>query len=233
MNFHLAMPARDIAPLITEAKYLVSKKRVFQTITGGFKWLGYDIPWFAVALQIVVWIIPIVVALPFVLLAEFFSEAKFYFAIGYGCMMGLLVAGLEVLPLACRNQSLVVIFQQDDDEESVDFSGGCWRKELNNFIFATRKWYMLLLHPFLSAILSGSMFVPLLPGSINDVFPIAVTVILLPLAWLTLIVASYSVIAQPPSAEPAVYSTTTPAWLTVLMRPSHVILAASLYYILK
>jgi len=227
------MPGRDVAPLITEAKYSVTKKRVFQTITGGIKWLGYDIPWFAVTSQIVLWISPLAIAVPFVLLAEFFSEAKFYFAIGYGVVMGLLVAGLEMLPFTCRNQSLVVIFQQDDDEDSIDFSGGCWRKELANFIFAPRKWYMLLLHPFLSTVLFGSIFVPLLPGSLNDVFPIAVTVILLPLIWLTLLIGSYSVIAQPPSAESAVYTATTPSWLTVLMRPSHLIIAASLYYALK
>lgn len=227
------MPGRDVAPLITEAKYSVCKKRVFQSITGGIKWLGYNIPWFAAASQIVLWIFPLVIAVPFVLLAEFFSEAKFYFAVGYGVMMCLLVAGLEILPLTCRNQSLVVVFQQDDDEDSVDFSGGCWRKELDNFIFATRKWYMLLLHPLLSAILSGAMFIPLLPGSLNDVFPLVVMIILLPFLWLTLLIASYSVVAQPPSAEPAVYMATTPAWLAVLMRPSHVIIAASLYYVLR
>lgn len=227
------MPGRDVAPLITEAKYLVTKKRVFQTITGGIKWFGYDIPWFTVTLQIVLWIFPLAIGVPFVLLAEFFSEAKFYFAIGYGVVMGLLVAGLEILPFTCRNQSLVVIFQQDDDEDSIDLSGGCWRKELANFIFATRKWYMLLLHPFLSAVLFGSIFVPLLPESLNDVFPIAVMVILLPFVWLTLLIGSYSVISKPPSAEPAIYTGTTPTWLTVLMRPSHVIIAASLYYVLK
>lgn len=227
------MPRRDVAPLITEAKYLVSKKRVFQTITGGIKWLGYDVPWFAIASQILLWIAPLFIALPFILLAEFFSEAKFYFSIGYGVLMGLLVAGLEILPLTCRNQSLVVTFQQDDDEDSIDFSGGCWRKELDNFIFATRKWYMLLVHPLLSGILSGSMFVPLLPGSLNDVFPLAVVIILLPLVWLTLLVASYSITAHPPSAEPAIYTATTPTWLAVLMRPSHVIIAASLYYVLR
>lgn len=232
INFRLAMPARDVAPLITEAKYSVFKKRVFQTITGGIKWLGYNIPWFAVASQVVLWISPIVVAVPFVLMAELIDEAKFYFAIGYGVVMGLLVGGLEILPLTCRNQSLVVVFQQDDDEDSVDFSGGCWRKEMDNFIFAARKWYILLLHPFLSAALSGSMFIPLLPGSLNDVFPLAVVIILLPLVWLTLLIANYSIVAQPP-AEPAVYTPTTPAWLGVLMRPSHVIIATSLYYILK
>ena len=226
------MPARDVAPLITEEKYSVCKKRVFQTITGGIKWLGYNIPWFAVISQILLWILPLVVAVPFVLLAELFSDEKFYFAIGYGLMMGLLMAGLEMLSFTCRNQSPVVVFQQDDDEDSVDFNGGCWRKELSNFIFTAHKWYMLLLHPFLSATLSGSMFVPLLPGSLNDVFPLAVTIILLPLVWLTLLVAIYSVTAQPPT-EPAVYTATTPAWLAVLTRPSHVIIAASLYYVLK
>ena len=227
------MPARDVAPLITEEKYSVCKKRVFQTITGGIKWLGYNIPWFVVTSQILLWILPLVVAVPFVLLAEFFSDEKFYFAVGYGVVMGLLVAGLEMLPLTCRNQSLVVVFQQDDDEDSIDFSGGCWRKELNNFIFASRKWYMLLLHPFLSATLSGSMFVPLLPESLNDVFPLAVVIILLPLVWLTLLIVNYSITVHPPTTEPAVYTTTTPAWLSVLTRPSHVIIAASLYYILK
>ena len=227
------MPRRDVAPLITEAKYSVTKKRIFQTITGGIKWLGYDVPWFAVASQIVLWIFPLAIAVPFVLLAEFFSETKFYFSIGYGVVMGLLAAGLEILPLTCRNQSIVVAFQQDDDEDSIDFSGGCWRKELDNFIFTTRKWYMLLLHPVLSAVLSGVMFVPLLPGSISDVFPLGVVIILLPLVWLTLLIANYSVTAHPPSAEPAVYTTTTSKWLAVLMRPSHMIIAASLYYILK
>ena len=226
------MPARDVAPLITEEKYSVCKKRVFQTITGGIKWLGYNIPWFAVILQFLLWILPLVVAVPFVLLAELFSDEKFYFAIGYGLMMGLLMAGLEMLSFTCRNQSPVVVFQQDDDEDSVDFNGGCWRKELSNFIFTARKWYMLLLHPFLSATLSGSMFVPLLPGSLIDVFPLAVTIILLPFVWLTLLVASYSITAQPPT-EPAVYTATTPAWLAVLTRPSHVIIAANLYYVLK
>ena len=226
------MPGRDVAPLITEAKYSVSKKRLFQTVTGGIKWLGYNIPWFAVASQLVLWILPLITAVPFVLLAEFYSEAKFYFAIGYGMVMGLLVVGLELLQLTCRNQSLVVVFQQDDEEDSVDFSGGCWRKELDNFIFATRRWYMLLLHPFLSAVLSGSIFVPLLPGSLNDVFPLTVMIILLPMVWLSVIIASYSIIAQPPS-EPAVYTATTPSWLTLLMRPSHVITAASFYYVLK
>lgn len=226
------MPARDVAPLITEEKYSVCKKRVFQTVTGGIKWLGYNIPWFAVISQILLWILPLVVAVPFVLLAELFSDEKFYFAIGYGLMMGLLMAGLEMLSFTCRNQSPVVVFQQDDDEDSVDFNGGCWRKELSNFIFTARKWYMLLLHQFLSATLSGSMFVPLLPGSLNDVFPLAVMIILLPFVWLTLLVAIYSVTAQPPT-EPAVYTATTPAWLAVLTRPSHVIIAASLYYVLK
>ena len=227
------MPVRDVAPLITEAKYPVCKKRLFQTIAGGIKWLGYGIPWFVVTSQIVLWVTPLVVAVPFVVLAEIFSEIKLYLAIGYGVVMGILVAGLELLPLTCRNQSLVVAFQQDDDEDSVDFSGGCWRKELDNFIFASRKWYALLLHPFLSAALSISTFIPLLPGSLHDVFPLAVMMILLTLGWLVLLLANYSITAQPPSSEPAVYTATTPAWLVVLMRPSHVIIATSLYYILK
>jgi len=227
------MPGRDVAPLITEGKYVVCKRRLFQTITGGIKWLGYDVPKYIAFLQLMLWILPLVLAIPFVLIAEFIDSAKFYFGIGYGVTMGLLVAGFEALPLTCRNQSIVVDFQQEDDEDSIDFSSGCWKKELSNFLFASRKHYMLLLHPLLSAVLSGSVFVQLLPLSLTDVFPVGVVVVILPLGWLVVLVAHYSLIALPPSAEPAVYTTTTPAWLILLARPSHVIVTAAVYYILE
>jgi len=227
------MPGRDVAPLITEGKYVVCKRRLFQTITGGIKWLGYDIPLYVVLLQILLWILPLATAIPFVLLAEFIDSAKFYFGISYGVTMGLLVAGFEAIPLTCRNQSIVVDFQHDDDEDSIDLSSGCWRKELNIFLFASRKHYMLVLHPLLSAVLSGSVFVQLLPLSFSDVFPVGVIVVLLPLGWLSVLVAHYSILSQPLSAEPAVYTTTTPSWLMLLARPSHVIITTAVYYILE
>lgn len=212
---------------------MVCKRRLFQTITGGMKWLGYGVPRYVAFLQLMLWMLPLVPAIPFVLLAEFIDSAKFYFGIAYGVTMGLLVVGFKALPFTCRNQSIVVDFQQEDDEDSIDLSTGCWRKELSNFLFASRKHYMLLLHPLLSAVLCGSVFVLLLPLSLTDVFPVGVVVVILPLSWLAVLVAHYSIIAQPPSAEPAVYTTTTPTWLMLLARPSHVIVTAAVYYILE
>ena len=231
----MAAPSQDhrLIPLLSEYKHGLSRRRFLQTLTGGVK--VCRAPWYIHAIQLLLWIAPTLLCVPFIILEALGVWSPYFLALVYGCIAGLGVLLLDIIGLCVRYHASSVtdiegISPQLDDEDSVDFSGSsCFHLETFDFIFAKRKLHGLLLHPLVSGLLSFAGCFMLFSGVLQESLPIAGVVVVSVFGWFTLNNAHYSLTAGPPH-ETAVYRPTDPLELKFLMRPFYILAIAVAFF---
>ena len=227
----MAAPSQDHRPipLLNDYKHGLSRRRLLQTLTGGLK--IQRAPWHIYVLQILLWIAPALLCIPFVILEALGVWRPYFLALVYGCIVGLGVLVLNVIGVCVGHHAASVggnegMSLQLDDEESIDFSGSsCFHLETFHFIFANRKLHSLFLHPLVSGLLTFAGCFMLFPRVLQETLPIAGVVVVSIFGWFTLCNAHYSLTAGPPH-ETAVYRPMDPLELKFLMRPFYVLAIA-------
>ena len=216
-------------PLLNEYKYALSRRRILQTLTGGLKLR--KAPWYTHLIQLLLWVAPLLLCLPFIVLEAVGVWNRYYLATVYGCVMGGGVLVLGVTGACVRRRSQVVAPSvanaQLDDEESIDFSS-CCELETFNFIFSKKKIHSLILHPLISGLFSFAGSLMLFPGVMQEAMHIAGVVVVSVTGWFALCNAHYSLSVSAPH-ETATYRPTDSLELRFLMRPFYVMATAAVF----
>lgn len=234
---HRDSPPSNV-PLLNQYKYALLRRRLFQTLTGGLK--IRRAPWYIHLIQLTLWIAPFVTALPFIIISALHLWNDYYLALIYGFLQGLTVLLLEIVGVIVRYRQRrhadnVVGDTDLDDEESIDIVLElCCTFETFDFIFARKKPHSLILHPFISGLLSFSACFILQPSIILEsvhgdiVEVIAISII----GWYALCSAHYSLSVSPPH-ETATYRPTDPLELRFVTRPFYIVAIAAIFIPLR
>lgn len=231
---HRNAPASNV-PLLNQYKHALLRRRLLQTLTGGLKL--HRAPWYIHLIQLTLWTAPFFIALPFVVISAHRLWNNYYLALIYGFTQGLAVLLLEIIGVIvrCRQQHAVnnIGDAQLDDEESIDFAlESCCTFETFDFIFARKKLHSLILHPFISGLVSFSACFILQPSIMLESLHIAGVVIVSTIGWYTLCSAHYSLSVSPPH-ETATYRPTDPLDLRCITRPFYIVAIAAIFIPLR
>ncbi len=233
-DHHSDSPPSNV-PLLNQYKHALLRRRLLQTLTGGLK--IRRAPWYIHLIQLTLWIAPFVIALPFIVVSALHLWNEYYLALIYGFINGLSVLLLEIIgvTIRCRRQHADngVGDAQLDDEDSVDFTlESCCSFETFDFIFARKKLHSLILHPFISGLVSFSACFILQPSIMLETLHIAGVVTVSIIGWYTLCSAHYSLIVSPPH-EIATYRPTDPLDLKFVTRPFYIVAIAAIFIPLR
>ena len=221
-------------PLLNEYKHALLRRRLLQTITGGVK--IRRAPWYIHLIQLSLWIIPLVIALPLTIISALRLWNEYYLALIYGTMQGLSVLLLEMIGVIIRYRHPRMVNNGDtqlDDEESIDFTlGSCCTFETYDFIFTHKKLHSLLIHPLISGLVSFSASFILQPSIMLESLHIAGVVIVSVIGWYTLCSAHYSLSVLPPH-ETATYRPTDPLDFRFITRSFYIVAIAAIFIPLR
>ena len=232
-NHHSDSPPSNV-PLLNQYKHALLRRRLLQTLTGGLK--IRQAPWYIHLTQLTLWIVPFITALPFIVVSALHLWNDYYLALIYGFIDGLYVLILEIIGITIRYRQRHadnIDGAQLDDEESVDFTlESCCTFETFDFIFIHKKLHSLILHPFISGLLSFSACFILQPSIMLESLHIAGVVTVSIIGWYTLCSAHYSLIVSPPH-EIATYRPTDPLDLKFITRPFYIVAIAAIFIPLR
>ena len=213
-------------PLLNEYKYGIARRRLLQTATGGLKLR--KAPWYVHVFQIGIWTAPLLLYIPFLVLAEAASWNVYYLGIVYSflCGGGALALGIVGVLIRRRFSPVFSACASQADEDSVHFSS-CF--ETYDFIFASKGLFGTAVHSFVYGLVAFSSSTMFCPALMRESLPVGGQVAAFVLGWFTACSSQYSLIASPPP-EPAIYRPNNALQLNSLMRPLYFVLAASVYY---
>lgn len=179
-------------------------------------------PWFIHIIQAVLWLLPLIMSAPFIILDVLELWNQYFLACVYGCVVGItvLLEGISVffirryLGHTNLEQSRV---QFDDENETVEIPSFC-SAETIEFIFSLKSKSSLFLHSLASGLLSFVGCFLLLPTILQETLHISFAVIVFVIGWFTLCSAHYSLSTHVPP-ETAVYRHTDILGLRSYYRP--------------
>ena len=219
--------AGEPIPLLNEYKHALVRRRFLQTLTGGLKIRGGP-PWYVHLIQLTLWVAPLLLCAPFIVLEAWEIWNCYYLALVYACVMGLYATLLEVVGVCVRHYhppAVETAAQALDDEGSINLNSCIERFD---FIFGRKKVHSLLLHPVLSGVLSFAGCVLLFPQVMLAVMhPVGVVVVFI-VGWCVLCSSLYSLAVSAP-LEPATYRPADPLELKYLSRPFYVLAVAACF----
>ena len=224
-------------PLLNEYKQEFFWKRFPQTVLGGLKFkLGYRAPFYVYLNQILLFILPWLIAIPFTILVEVLVIHVSTGCYVVGALGTVFVLCVQVISLALRtkNSSVAPSGGQPQnvlsEEDEVDFQSCCGIETIV-FVIQKKKFRInILLHALLAGPMCGLGFWYLTPMTLSGIYGIPGGVILHILGWITLCIALYSLTAGPPP-ETAVYRSTDHYELAPLMRPFYVYLCLIVFIV--
>ena len=230
---HRGSPASNV-PLLNQYKHALLRRRLLQTLTGGLKLR--QAPRYIHLIQLTLWTAPFLIALPFIVISALHLWNSYYLALIYGFTLGLAVLVLEIIGVIVRYRQQHAVNVGDaqlDDEESIDFVlESCCTFETFDFIFAHKKLHSLILHPFISGLVSFSACFVLQPSIMLESLHIAGVVVVSIIGWYALCSAHYSLSVSPPR-ETATYQPTDPLDLRFITRPFYIVAIAAIFIPLR
>lgn len=222
-----------VVPLLNSYKHGLLRRRLLQTILGGTR--IRKVPWHIYLVQAGLWVLPLCLSIPFIVLDGLDLWSEYLVALVYGCTLGVivLVEGLVVYLYRWRQQQRtdLNVFEFDDEQEEVEIVT-CCGMDFIEFVFSPKRLFSVLLHPFVSGLFSYVGFFMLLPNIMQESLPIIGVVVVSLLGWFTVCNAHYSLLVRPPS-ETAVYRPTDPLKLKFLNRPFYILLLGSIFILLR
>lgn len=217
-------------PLLNQYKHALLRRRLLQTITGGSK--IRQAPWYVHLIQLILWIAPFLLAVPFIVISSLHLWNQYYIALTYGSLLGLATLPVEI----CRcivSRYTEVEDGQLDDEDSADFVlDSCCSFETFDFIFARKKLHSLFLHPLVSGLVTFCGMFILQPSIMIESLHIAAVVIVSIIGWYGLCSAHYSLTVSAPQ-ETATYRPTDVLDLRFLTRPFYIVAIAAIFIPLR
>lgn len=210
---------RAKAPFLNDYKLKFFLKRFPQTLTGGLR-LNIGAPFYAYFYQILVFLWPAILGGIFTNLTEFDILEDNVGCYMFGGLIGLTVTGIHFLRLYLWSEGTETSMHNvlADDDQIVLSS--CWDRETFFFIFPSNKYR--LLHAAVVTALCGTTFLYLLPSRLQELgYDTGSSTILLIFNWLTLCIASHSLMVQP-APETAIFRSLDNMGINAFMRPFYV-----------
>ena len=216
--------------LLNEYKYVLTRRRLLQTITGGVR--IQTLPVSLHIFQWFLWILPLLVSLPFIASAHLWNV--YYLGLIYSITCGgiTLILGLVVKTIYWKgNQNMN---EEEDDEQQTASVSSFLSLESMHLVFTHKRWIDVIIHTVSSGLTCYSSFIILDPFVMIDVLPIPAVVFVFILGVLTLCTAHYSLIATPPK-EISIYRQPHQdrIHLGFLRRPIFIIAIGTLFIVLR
>ena len=235
-------------PLLNHYKYDLLRRRMLAVITGGLN--IRRAPWLLHFIQIVLWLSPFLLSVPFVVVDALKLWNHYYIALVYAIVMVMFSLTLELCVVVwrhCKGEIYSVLLYSsymlytggvftssqygDEQDEAIEFDSLLDRTSLD-FIFSSKRIPSLILTPLVTGLLSYAVCYPLLPSVLLESLPVAGVVVVFILGWTTGCIALYSLCARAPT-EIAVYRATDPLELKFITRPLYVISLTAFYIALR
>ena len=235
-------------PLLSSYKHGLARRRLLSTLTGGVRL--QRVPWPLHLLQLSLWLSPLLLSLPFVVLEALSVWNRYLLALIYACVM---VGGVSVVRVVevcggywSRKQtapstSLGRVSRSSrevrpdgfSDEEGFDTSTiGCCEQHSFEFLFGQRSIHSRLLHPLLSGVLCYGGCFMLFVGVMREVMHVSAVVVVFVCGWYTLCSAHYALVAGMPH-ETAIYRHGDPLELRLLARAVCVVVVTAVFIALR
>lgn len=190
------------------------------------------VPWFVHIVQVMLWLLPLILSAPFIIVDGLRLWNQYFLAIVYGCVVGASVIMEEVLVLLFRRHfGLERRVQFDDENEEVDIPS-FYSVETIDFIFSYKSKPSLVLHPIASGLLSFVSCFLLLPTILQETLHYSLVVIVFVIGWLTFCGALYSLSTRVPS-ETAIYRPVDLLGLRYYHRPLYIIALGSVFILTR
>lgn len=237
-------------PLLNQYKYGLLRRRLLALMTGGLN--IRRAPWLLHVIQVSLWISPVLLSVPFVVVDALRLWNQYYIALVYAIVMALFSLTLELCVgvwrhskgeryiLCCYNDSYMCtrtggLFTSsqygDEQDDAIQFDSLLDRTSVD-FIFSVKRLPSLTLSPLVTGVLSYAVCYPLLPSLLLESLPVAGVVVVFLLGWITGCVTLYSLCTRAPT-EAAVYRATDPLELRFITRPLYVISLTAIYIALR
>lgn len=218
------------APLLSEYKYGILRRRLLQVLTGGVR--VSTAPWLVHLTQFFLWISPLLVCAPFITVDILKLWSAYYVSLVYAVSMGIYSLLLEIFVTIVQCQKdgwkTFTTARHYSDEEQPAFSS-YFEQTTVHFIFGQKRLHSLIIHPFMVGLLSFSGGFLLLPSVMLESLHTAVLVFVFVIGWYTQCCAHYSLSVNRCSSEVASYRLTDPLELKYLMRSVYVVLVATFF----
>ena len=227
---------RTTVPLLNSYKYGLVARRLLQTVTGGLKL--QRAPCYVHLCQLAIYVAPLALAVPFVVLDGLKVWNEYYLALVYAFIHTLTHFTLRIVVCCSRKSSHVqedarTERQLDDDDEDVIEVTSCCSHSTLLFIFHFKSVPSLLLHSLLKyGLLSFTSSFVLLPRTLTSHLPLPGAVVVGIISWLVTCGVHYSLGVNTPH-ETAVYRPTDLLGLTPLMRPFYLIFCATVIIVVR
>lgn len=216
---------RTVVPLLNGYKRGLATRRLLQTATGGLKL--QKAPCYIHLLQLALYLSPLLLAIPFVILDALGVWNEYYLALVYTCIHTLATFTLRLSVYCIRrctitNQDTPTDNHFEDDTVEVT---SCY--DTLFFIFRSKSIISLFFHSLLlCGLLSFTSFFILLPSVLLDHLPLTGAVVVCITGWLVTCGVQYSLNVSQPH-ETAVYRPTDLLGLEPLLRPAYLLSCAT------
>ena len=221
------MADQTSAPLLNKYKLGLLRRRILQVITGGLN--IRRAPCSAHVIQLCLWLSPLLIAIPFVIVDALGLWSPYYTALVYAVTIGLYSLLLEICVVIVRllKGGVFTSVQSDDEQDGILFTSLCDRAAID-FIFSKKHIHSLIIHPFITGLLSFAGCFLLLPSVLLQSLHVAGVVFVFSIGWYAQCSALYSLCVSAPS-ELAVYRPTDTLELRFVTRPFYIITIAAIF----
>ena len=229
---------RTTVPLLNSYKHGLVRRRLLQTVTGGLKL--QRAPCYVHLLQSTIYVVPLALAIPFVVLDGLKVWNEYYLALVYAFIHTLALFTLR-LSVYCsrkcvhadRGAGTETQLEDDDDDDAIEAVTSCCSQSTLFFIFPSKSLPSLLLHSLLvCGLLSFTSSFVLLPRTLTTHLPLPGAVVVGIAGWLVTCGVHYSLTVNSPP-ETAVYRPTDLLGLAPLMRPAYLIFCATFIIVVR
>ena len=220
------MPSEIVAPLLNEYKYGLLLMRLAQTVTGGLK--IQRVPCYMHIIQWLLWLLPFIIALPLIGLSFVWNE--YYLATLYGTINCFIVFIISST-IRLVNFKTKSYRHDDSNVENTNFRH-CY--QVTHFIFAPKYLVNIIIHAIISGLTCFAGFILLDIPVLLDYLPIPAIVFVVIFGWITLSIAHYSLLVQPPH-EIMIYRAPHQDrfQLRFIQRPVYIIILGVVFIILR
>lgn len=241
-DLELATTSNVAVPLLNNYKHGLLRRRFLQTLLGGAK--VRRVPYYVHLIQALLWVLPLVLSVPFLVVDGLGLWNQYLLAMVYGCAVGVLVLVEGVVVASLRRRwrrghdtagvgVRGTTEENDEDDESDEvIIMSCIGPETINFVFGPKRLLSVVVHPLVSGAFCFAGSFVLLPSVMQESMPIGGVVVVSVFGWFAMCVAHYSLAVRAPP-ETAVYRHVDPLELKFLHRPFHLLLAGIVFITLR